>query len=84
MAKIELIHGDCMDYLPKYKDNEFDLAIVDPPYGIKDWNDRGTNKNRVNKSIEFTASIIGTFFYPPFLLILIQCPYRPNLPLTLG
>ncbi|MBQ1449021.1 MAG: hypothetical protein IIZ15_02850 [Coriobacteriales bacterium] len=27
------ILGDCMDYLPDYPDNYFDLAIVDPPYG---------------------------------------------------
>ena len=29
----EFINADCMDYLPKYPDNSFDLAIVDPPYG---------------------------------------------------
>ena len=29
----EFINADCMDYLPKYPDNHFDLAIVDPPYG---------------------------------------------------
>ena len=32
--EINLIQGDCMDYLREYKDNQFDLAIVDPPYGI--------------------------------------------------
>jgi site-specific DNA-methyltransferase (adenine-specific) len=31
---IELIHGDCMDYMKTLEDNAFDLAIVDPPYGI--------------------------------------------------
>jgi len=31
---IELINGDCMEYMREMKDNEFDLAIVDPPYGI--------------------------------------------------
>ena len=25
---------DCMEYMKSCKDNEFDLAIVDPPYGI--------------------------------------------------
>lgn len=25
---------DCMEYLPQYEDNHFELAIVDPPYGI--------------------------------------------------
>jgi site-specific DNA-methyltransferase (adenine-specific) len=32
---INLIHGDCMEYMATLKDNEFDLAVVDPPYGIK-------------------------------------------------
>ena len=31
---IDIILGDCMDIMPKYKDKHFDLAIVDPPYGI--------------------------------------------------
>ena len=31
---INLLHIDCMEYMKTCKDNEFDLAIVDPPYGI--------------------------------------------------
>ena len=31
---IELKHIDCMEYMNTCKDNQFDLAIVDPPYGI--------------------------------------------------
>lgn len=31
---IELLHGDCMDYMAGIGDNAFELAIVDPPYGI--------------------------------------------------
>lgn len=34
MADIRLIHGDCMDYMRELPDKAFDLAIVDPPYGI--------------------------------------------------
>lgn len=30
----EFIHGDCMDYMKDMPDNAFELAIVDPPYGI--------------------------------------------------
>lgn len=30
----EVYLGDCMDYMRKMKDKEFDLAICDPPYGI--------------------------------------------------
>jgi DNA modification methylase len=34
MPKINLIHGDCMEYMATLKDKAFDLAIVDPPYGV--------------------------------------------------
>lgn len=29
-----LIHGDCMEYMATLPDKVFELAIVDPPYGI--------------------------------------------------
>tara|TARA_Y100000310_G_scaffold159856_1_gene159536 strand:+ start:20 stop:670 length:651 start_codon:yes stop_codon:yes gene_type:complete len=29
-----LFNADCMDIMPDYDDDHFDLAIVDPPYGI--------------------------------------------------
>lgn len=31
---IELLHMDCMEYMRGLPDKAFDLAIVDPPYGI--------------------------------------------------
>ena len=31
---IEILNIDCMEYMKTCSDNEFDLAIVDPPYGI--------------------------------------------------
>lgn len=33
-AMIELHNIDCMEYLATLEDNAFELAIVDPPYGI--------------------------------------------------
>lgn len=30
------INGDCMDYLKEFPDNYFDIACVDPPYGLLD------------------------------------------------
>ncbi len=33
-SKIELHNVDCMEYMKSCKDKQFDLAIVDPPYGI--------------------------------------------------
>jgi len=34
MEGINLIHGDSLQALKGYGDNHFDIAIVDPPYGI--------------------------------------------------
>ena len=31
---IELLNCDCMEYMRTLPDKAFDLAIVDPPYGI--------------------------------------------------
>ncbi len=31
---VELLNIDCMEYMATQADNAFDLAIVDPPYGI--------------------------------------------------
>lgn len=31
---LSLFHADCMDIMNQYPDKYFDLAIVDPPYGI--------------------------------------------------
>ena len=33
--KIQVYNADCMDIMANYDDDFFDLAIVDPPYGIK-------------------------------------------------
>ncbi len=33
--KITLLNCDCMEYMATLPDKAFDLAIVDPPYGIK-------------------------------------------------
>lgn len=41
---IELIHGDCMDLMRGAKDKQWDLAIVDPPYGLGE--DGASNHSR--------------------------------------
>ena len=43
-SEVHLI--DCMDFLRSCKDKQFDLAVVDPPYGIKA--DENAFKNGVN------------------------------------
>lgn len=46
LGNITAIHGDCMDYMRSLPDKCFDLAIVDPPYGIGiDGQKKSINKN---------------------------------------
>jgi len=47
---INLIQGDCMEVMKDYPDNYFDLAIVDPPYGIgRDGGESGKNWKQYEK-----------------------------------
>ena len=39
--KSEAFNIDCMEYMKQYRDKQFDLVIVDPPYGIEEMT--GTN-----------------------------------------
>lgn len=52
LGKITLYNADCMEIMKGFADNQFDLAIVDPPYGLgpkltnggtwsKKWKDKG-------------------------------------------
>ena len=48
---INLYNRDCMEALKEFKDNQFDLAIVDPPYGINaDNKNNGKNSDRHEKT----------------------------------
>jgi site-specific DNA-methyltransferase (adenine-specific) len=53
---IELLNMDCLEYLKQCNDNQFDLAIVDPPYGsISDATKTFTSnsKNKATKRKEY-------------------------------
>jgi len=45
---LSLFHADCMDIMKQYPDKYFDLAIVDPPYGIRNMNAGGRGINGWN------------------------------------
>ena len=51
MPKIELLHIDCMSYMATLPDKAFELAIVDPPYGIGDFNQKASRK--IHKEIKW-------------------------------
>lgn len=42
---INLTNEDCMDLMARYEDNYFDLAIVDPPYGVLNKSKRGHQRS---------------------------------------
>jgi len=51
---IKLYNADCMDVMRTFKDKQFDLAIVDPPYGI-DINNQSQGKGGgVSRKIDYT------------------------------
>lgn len=43
---IQLLNMDCLEYMTEQPDNSFDLAIVDPPYGIGVDGQKGVNKGK--------------------------------------
>ena len=47
---IELLNIDCMEYMATQPDKAFDLAIVDPPYGIGASEKNSTDKKQCSKS----------------------------------
>ena len=47
---IEITNEDNMQLMARYPDNYFDLAIVDPPYGIERFKNRVELSNRLCKS----------------------------------
>jgi len=48
--KITITNEDNMELMSRYPDNYFDLAIVDPPYGLgTKTTDGGSKKNSQNK-----------------------------------
>jgi site-specific DNA-methyltransferase (adenine-specific) len=50
MATSEVYNEDCMAVMARYPDKYFDLAVVDPPYGIGVDKKNNTNKKQSKKS----------------------------------
>lgn len=52
LGNLELHNIDCMEYMQSLPDNAFDLAIVDPPYGINFGEFNRTNRTSTGKTIK--------------------------------
>ena len=55
--KIELLNIDCMEYMATVPDKYFDLAIVDPPYGVKGDSFRSGMQGKKAKSTNYHAAL---------------------------
>lgn len=53
--KTRFENRDCMEVMKEYPDNYFDLAVVDPPYGIGDINQ--TISKKLHKDINWNDAI---------------------------
>ncbi len=54
---IDLLHMDCMDYMRELEDNAFELAIVDPPYGIRQDGHRENNRSKLATSKNYHKAL---------------------------
>lgn len=48
---------DCMEYMRTLRDGEFDLAIVDPPYGIRQDGHRENNRSKLALSKNYHKAL---------------------------
>jgi len=58
IGRITLYNSDCMEVMKQFKDKEFDLAIVDPPYGINAGKmTMGSGKHKFSKDKDWDSAI---------------------------
>ena len=53
----EYYNIDCMELMEKYPDKHFDLAIVDPPYGIREDGHRENNRSKLARSKNYHKAL---------------------------
>ena len=56
-----LYNQDCLEAMKEMSDNQFDLAIVDPPYGIGDF--RNTKSLKHHKKIDWNNNIPDSNYF---------------------
>lgn len=64
IGKAELHNIDCMVYMATLPDKAFDLAIVDPPYGIGENGDRNKSRGKLAVAKDYKA-FAGGDIEPP-------------------
>jgi len=62
MPEINIYNEDCLPAMLKMKDNQFDLAIVDPPYGLGDMS-HGWGTKVKHKRVKWNNEIPGPEYF---------------------
>jgi site-specific DNA-methyltransferase (adenine-specific) len=57
MATSDVFNADCMEVMSRYPDKWFELAIVDPPYGIREDGHRENNRSKLAKSKNYHKAL---------------------------
>ena len=65
IGKATLYNSDCMEYMATLPDKAFDLAIVDPPYGIGENGDRNASREGIATPQNYKAFAGGDREPPP-------------------
>jgi site-specific DNA-methyltransferase (adenine-specific) len=71
IGKATLMHMDCMEYMSTLPDNAFDLAIVDPPYGIGESGERNKSRGKLAVAKDYKA-FAGGDLTPPEIEYFLQ------------
>ena len=61
---LDIRNCDCMDMMREFKDNHFELAIVDPPYGIGESGSRNKSRGKLAVSKDYKP-FAGDDLRPP-------------------
>lgn len=65
LGKITLYNADCMEIMRDMPDKAFDLAIVDPPYGIGENGDKNSSRSKIAKAKSYKSFAGGDKMPPP-------------------
>lgn len=65
IGSISLINGDCLEVLRELPDNSFDLAIVDPPYGIGEDGSKNHTRGKCTIAKDYHGFSGGDKLPPP-------------------
>jgi site-specific DNA-methyltransferase (adenine-specific) len=72
LKMIELFNEDCMEVMARYPDNHFDLAIVDPPYGIGKFWEKSLRTKYNHESKDWNMNAPGKEYFDELMRVSIN------------